>query len=794
MTKLNAYQNKRDFSVTGEPMGSVKKSGRELKFCVQHHLARADHYDLRLEWKGVALSWAVPKGPSYSTADKRLAMRVEDHPVDYMDFEGVIPKGEYGGGTVMLWDEGVWFPRFDFAKGLKDGSLKFTLCGERLKGSWALVRMKNEGSENGEPWLLIKEKDGYARKAAGISRYARGVRSGKTMKEIAAAGGENPFRKAEVMLARLTEELPTGRGWLYELKYDGHRVLAFTQHGNTTLQTRNGADCTEKFILAAEGVSKALKGRAAVLDGEMIAVGKDGMPDFGALQSQTRPRALCYVLFDLLALDGVDLRGLPLSERKEKLKALLDDAPTVLKYSASADRMTKAQCEKLKKQGWEGIVIKRADSPYTAGKNGDWQKLKFRNVREFIVGGYTLTETGGLKALLVGHFDGNELVFAGNVGTGFSEAARRTLLQIFKPIVRSGSPFAAIPKGCGKNAVWLEPKVVVQMEFAEITAAGRLRQASYKGLREDKEAEQVVAGSAEAAGPRRSSEKRKRTAKTQAGPRVHGVTITHPEKVMFPRQGITKGELADYYAAVAPRMLPYLKERKLSLVCCPSGIAGEKFFRRHLEGDFAGVGITEGGDFYVKSETGVMALAQYNAVEFHVQGVKRSSQKPDIMVFDLDPDEGLPLSKVRQGVRELKKTLDGLGLVSFLKTSGGKGYHLVVPFRAGMGAEKFKEFARRVALLMEERFPGDFTANLMKKARTGKIFLDWQRNSPGATSAAPYSLRARDGASVSMPIAWTELSRVAPDGITLKTALKRLDRPDPWADFFEVKKRQTLKE
>lgn len=784
--KLKTYRSKRDFSVTDEPEGEVRKGSGAPKFCVQHHIARADHYDFRLEWEGVALSWAVPKGPSFSVLDKRLAMRVEDHPVDYMSFEGTIPAGEYGGGTVMLWDEGTYSPLLDFRKGLESGSLKFTLFGERLKGNWALVKIKNS-KERGEPWLLIKEKDGFAKKTAGISRFTRGVRSGKSMKEIARGGNENPFSETEVMLARLTDALPGGKGWLYELKYDGHRVLAFSEGGKTALKTRNGYDCTRKFASAAEAVGTLLNGRAAVLDGEMIAMGEDGLSDFGALQSYaTHGKGLRYVLFDLLALDGIDLRARPLTERKQKLKALLqDDAPALLKYSEHAVSMTKTQLKSLKEKGFEGIVIKRADSPYTAGKSGDWLKLKFRNSEEFVIGGYTEGEDGLPRSLLVGCYEEKTLTFAGRVGSGFSERTKAELLRKFRPLMRKECPFQ--PPLKEKNAVWLEPKTAAQVEFAERTAAGLLRQASFLGLREDKAPETIAA---EKPIP---SLKRRRAEKTE-GAKVLGVNITHPEKRMFPAQGITKGDVAEYYAAVAPRMLPFLKDRLLSLVCCPSGIDGETFFRRRLEGEFAGVGfLAEENGFFVKSEKGILSLAQYNAVEFHAQGVKKEAETPDVMVFDLDPDEGLPLEKVRKGARELKKTLENLGLISFLKTSGGKGYHIVVPLRPHADGERFKQFAKRVALLMEERFPDAFTADISKKTRTGKIFLDWQRNTQSATSVAPYSLRARDGAPVSMPIAWEELSRVAPSGVTLKSAVKRLEKPDPWADFFEVKKKQTLK-
>ena len=607
------------------------------------------------------------------------------------------------------------------------------------------------------------------------------------MEEIAAAGGANPFSRADVMLPQRTEKLPAGEGWVYELKYDGDRVLAFSEGGRTVLRTRNGLDCTQSFSLAAEGVGGLLKGRAAVLDGEMTVAGGNGFSDFGALRAYQRKggEGLRYVLFDLLALDGTDLRGRPLSERKRKLKALLRDAPPVLKYSEHTDRLTARECETLKARGAEGVVIKRADAPYSAGKNGDWLKLKFRNRAEFLIGGYTQAEAGGLGALLVGCYEKDSLRYAGKVGSGFSEETKAELLRRLRPLVRESSPFA-VQKALPKDAVWVEPKLAAETEFAEVTAAGLLRQASFQGLRDDKAPRQIVGEFPPPA---------KRKPRAKEGPRTEtrflGIAVTHPEKVMYEKEGLTKGDLAAYYAAAAPRMLPYLKGRTLSLVCCPDGIAGEKFFRRHLDSAFEGVSETEDGPF-LKSEKGVVALAQYNAVEFHAQGAKTGA-RPDVMVFDLDPDEGLPLAKVRRGARELKKTLGELGLVSFLKTSGGKGYHIVVPFRTGTDGEKFKAFAKRIALLLEERFPQDFTANMSKQKRAGKIFLDWQRNSRGATSVAPYSLRARAGAPVSMPIAWEELSRVAPNGITLKTARKRLEKPDPWANFFEVKQKQSLK-
>ncbi len=785
--KLKKYRMKRDFSVTREPRGSIGKRDRKgLKFCVQHHRARSDHFDLRLEIGGVAASWAIPKGPSYNTKDKRLAMHVEDHPLDYMLFEGSIPKGEYGGGTVMLWDEGEWLPKTDPERGLENGSLKFTLFGERLKGDWALVRMK--GEERGEPWLLIKEKDAFARPTAGIGKFSRSLRSGRTFAEIGSAYRSNPFSEAKVMLAELSEGLPSDMGWVYELKYDGDRVLAFVEGGEAKLFSRRGNELTKIYSPAAEKIEKLLGERAAVLDGEMIVAKKDGLADFGALRRYARSgrgEGLVYVLFDLLALDGEDLRPLPLHRRKELLEGLLKEAPDGLKYSAHTKRPTKRELEILKERGAEGIIAKRKDAPYTAGKCGDWLKIKFRKSQEFVVGGYSVTSAGTLKALLVGYFEGKKLIYAGRVGTGFSEEDRRELAGALHKIERERTPFFEVPKGAAREAVWVKPVLAVQLNFAEMTDAGLLRQASFIGIRVDKRAKEIVA--------EKPKECKSRGASSDM---VWGNFVTHPEKVMFPRENITKGELAEYYASASTRMLPYVKGRPLSVVCCPNGIAGESFFRRHLEGDFAGIGKFGSGEeeyFYLKDSNGILSLAQYNAVEFHVWGVKIASpEKPDVMVFDLDPDEGLSLAAVRRGARDVKEVLDALGLESFLKTSGGKGYHIVVPFQRGTDGEHFAAFAKEVASLLENAYPTRYTATMSKTARVGKIFIDWRRNTVGSTYVAPYSVRARAGAPVSVPIAWEELSRVSPASFTLKNISRRLAAPDPWEDFFRVKSSQRL--
>ncbi len=586
------------------------------------------------------------------------------------------------------------------------------------------------------------------------------------------------------MLARLSESLPSDMGWVYELKYDGHRTLGFVEGGHARLITRNQKDCTARFFPAAEALERMLGTRSAVVDGEMTVADGKGLSDFSALQAYRGDGAgLVYVLFDLLALDGQDLRGLPLTRRKAALKELTQGAPPCIAYSGHTEKCpTARELGALKARGAEGIVAKRADSPYTAGKNGDWRKLKLRNAREFVIGGYTVGESG-LKALLVGAYDGKPLLFAGSVGTGFQEAVRRTLAQKLSALRAAACPFAEVPKRYRTSAVWVRPVLAAQVTYAGLTASGLLRQASFQGLREDKDVSSI-----ENEAPMSATE----PYKTKKG----SVRLTSAEKVMFPASGLTKGELFAYYEAAAARMLPYVKGRPMSVVCCPAGVEGEKFFRRHLQGEFSGIGqasLGEGEAFFVKSARGILSLVQYNAVELHVQGAKCGAGA-DVMVFDLDPDEGLPLAEVRRGASDVKELLASLGLRAFLKTSGGKGYHVCVPLRANKNIEKFSAFAKTVAEVLEREYPRRYTASISKRAREGKIFIDWQRNVRGATSAAPYSVRARAGATVSMPIAWEELGRVAPDGVTVAAATERLRGPDPWADFFDVMRAQTIKE
>lgn len=798
--KLDKYREKRDFEKTSEPQGRADKREGNLRFVVQHHLARRDHYDFRLEWEGTLLSWAVPKGPSYNPKDKRLAVRVEDHPIEYKDFEGTIPKGEYGGGTVMLWDEGVWEPVADINKGLEEGSLKFTLFGSRLKGGWALARLKNKEDDDKENWLLIKEKDDFALSDAGIEEYTTSVRTGRTMEEIEegkeAGGAKNPFEQTGVQLAKLVAKAPESGDWVYELKYDGYRILAYIERGAVRLMTRNHLDYTGRFLPVAEALRGWAKGRAAVLDGEMVVADESGKTDFQALQQYIRSpkgKNLTYIVFDLLALDGQDLRALPLTERKKKLIEFLEGAPDHLRYSRHIEGKGKDCFAAACRMGMEGIVGKKASSGYLGARNGDWIKIKCDNRQEFVVGGYTLSEKAvrEVSALLLGVYDKDKLVYAGRAGSGLTERGAAELIKDFDKLTVSASPFEKSPRPrTGEKVVWLRPERVAEVRYAERTSDGLLRQARFKGLRTDKNPRDVVAEQAE---QEPDKEERIGGNMKEEGAIVGGIRISNPDKVMFEEGGVTKADVARYYEQIAARMLPYVQGRVLSIVRCPKGVNEACFFKKHP--DNGGKGIVpvevpdgEGGGgtyFYIEGKEGLIAEAQMGTLEFHTWGSRADRlETPDIMVFDLDPDEGMDIAKVRQGVKDLKEILEGLNLKSYLKTSGGKGYHVVVPVKKEMSWEAFHDFARGVAQVMENKWPDRYTSNARKEKRKGRIFIDWMRNGRGATSVAPYSLRARKGAKVSMPVSWAELEKIAPDGIDMKEALRRAKLPDPWKDFF----------
>lgn len=794
--KLSEYNQKRNFDKTTEPEGKIDDSDERLRFVVQHHIARKDHYDFRLEWNGALLSWAIPKGPSYNVTDKRLAVKVEDHPLEYRNFEGTIPKGEYGGGVVMLWDEGFWEPYGNVDEALSKGALKFTINGIRLKGKWALIRIKAKKGETKDNWLLLKEKDEFIKSETGITEFTTSIRTGRTMSEIEAGQEKsfikNPFHNAEVQLAKLVKEVPDGENWLYEMKYDGYRILAYVEENRARLITRNGNDFTKRFYEVAASLVNLAGGRAMVLDGEMTIIDANGKTNFQALQNYMKnPKGqnLTYIVFDLLALDGEDLRDQSLVARKEILENLMVESSENLYYSRHVKGNGKASFIAACDSGMEGIIGKKFDSVYSGTRNGDWIKLKCDKRQEFVIGGYTLSDkkTSGISSILIGVYENEELIYAGRAGTGFNRRNTKELEAKFKSLTRDVSPFKLAPKPRSNEEItWIKPELVAEIKFTEWTEDNQLRQASFKGLREDKNPKDI---------------KREQTFEESEMPMesnsnniiIGGVKISSPDKVIFENPEITKADVIKYYQKVSERMLPYVTHRILSIVRCPKGVSQACFYKKHPGPGSKGVvtiplntGDGEAEEyFYIDNVSGLLSEAQMGTLEFHTWGSRVNElENPDMMVFDLDPDEGMDIERVRQGVRDIKSILLELSLDSYLKTSGGKGYHVVVPLKPSVNWDTFHDFARGVAEVMEQKWPEKYTSNVRKAKRADKIFIDWIRNARGATSIAPYSLRARKGAKVSMPIPWEELDTVEPDGIDMKKAILRLGDSDPWKDFL----------
>ncbi|MGN1201561.1 MAG: DNA ligase D [Candidatus Caccovivens sp.] len=793
--KLKKYNDKRNFDLTSEPRGKAKVSGKKKIFVVQFHRARREHFDFRLEWRGVLLSWAVPKGLSYNPKDKRLAVHVEDHPIDYAEFEGVIPKGQYGAGSVLLWDKGWWEEVESFDDGFKKGSIKFVLHGKRLKGAWALVKLKNKDAKE-DNWIIIKEKDEFANLDDGSALTS--VKSGRTSEEIVDDGNkQNPFNEAKVQLATFVTKPPSSKNWLFEIKFDGFRTLAFLEDGKARLVSRNNKDFTSKFKEIADALEDFSKGRAMVLDGEIVVFDERGRSDFGALQSYLKSpngKSLVYIVFDILALDGVDLRQRPLIERKKKLQEALKYTPENIVVSDFVEGKGDECFDVAQKLGLEGIIGKNKKSAYHGERNEDWVKCKCYKRQEFVVGGFTCKDKNvdGLSSLLLGAYDENgKLQFCGRTGSGLKGSDVKQLLNLFD--VTKHNPFEKkLGAQAGEKLFFVEPKVVVEVQFTEWTHEQVLRQASYKGIRQDKEANEVrfeLPLNKEIEQETEVEEKSKKTV-------IEGVTISSPEKIIFKDDNISKLDIVKYYQAVAERMLPYVKERILSVVRCHGDVSGEKFFKKHPNTTCEGVEVVsiandegEKSDyFYVKNTVGLLNEVQLGTIEFHPWGSHvKTLEKPDYMVFDLDPDEKMDLKQIRQGVKDLKKVLDELALKSFLKTSGGKGYHVVVPFVPHANWNSFHDFSENVSKLMASKWPERYTTNVRKDARKGKIFIDYMRNGRGSTSVAPYSLRARNGATVSMPISWAELDKIAPNEINIKSAMMRLKKSDPWKNFFDVK-------
>ncbi|EAU40470.1 hypothetical protein FP2506_04556 [Fulvimarina pelagi HTCC2506] len=863
---LTAYREKRDFSKTHEPSGEDAQrdeSRTRLSFCVQKHDATRLHYDFRIEWDGVLKSWAVTKGPSLDPADKRLAVRTEDHPLAYGDFEGVIPKKEYGGGTVMLWDRGSWEAREDPDQGFEKGSLKLRLAGEKMKGDWALVRMKPRKGEKRENWLLIKEKDEEVDRRRNLLKLDRSVKTGRAMEEIAAADetledarpsetakirnaakaesqeatdamrehfSQSEDRKAKgarsagadkrgsvlpafvkPQLATLVEAAPEGEDWLSEMKYDGYRVLIAVGGGKARLFTRNEKDWTVTFTGIAKA-ALALDCESALIDGEVVAFDDAGRTDFSALQAALSDGApLSCFCFDILELDGKDLRERPLIERKTILRDLVPDVKdATLLYSEHVEGNGLAVFDHLCGKGYEGIVAKRADAPYRSGRSKSWLKVKCTRRQEFVIGGFSPSEKAGrpFSSILVGVQDGERFVYRGRVGSGFTGDTLHDLAGTFKSLSRKTSPFADLPRSVARGARFVTPKLVAEIEFAELTADGQIRHGVFKGLREDKEPEEVT-GEGTASGGRPTSGAVSRGAgrrkamtekneteegRTRDTAQVAGIRITHPDRVVFTEHGLTKGELAAYYEKVADRMLAHTGDRPLSLVRCPEGPTKHCFFQKHASKGFpdavGSVSLREKdgskADYLTVSDgAGLVGAVQMNTLEFHIWGSRNDRlEKPDRLVFDLDPDEGLGFAEVKRAAYDLRDALDEIGLVTFALVTGGKGIHVVAPLERRQTWDELKAFASSFSNRFSRKQPKRFTANMSKAKRKGRIFIDWLRNERGSTAIAPYSTRSRKGAPVAMPVSWEELETLsAANTFDPATALRRLNQADPWAEY-----------
>ena len=866
--QLARYRSMRDFKITAEPSGSATKSAKskaatQLPFVIQKHAASHLHYDFRLGWNGVLKSWAVTKGPSYVVADKRLAVQVEDHPMEYGGFEGIIPAGQYGGGTVMIWDQGTWEPQPaypDVDDGLRKGSLKFILHGTKLQGKWALIRMhgKSGGSEAKPNWLLIKEHDDFERPPSApsitesepnsavtsrsIEEIARSedhvwnskdTRSGAQAwyrqesksepapqiditKQVAKLPKESQPAFLSPQLAQEAESPPSNDGWLHELKLDGYRIQARKDGAKVQLLTRKGLDWTHRMPAIAREVAR-LPADSITLDGEVVVLSPDGTTSFANLQAAFQEGAkhhLTYFAFDLLHLNGHNTRNLPLRERKALLAQLIaNDDPDILRLSEHLESDGPTIFHNACKLHAEGIVSKRAAAKYSSGRTSDWLKCKCLHEQEFVIGGYTLPGAGhtgmrGVGALLLGYYRDHKLIYAGRVGTGFTQKTHKLLRDKLEPLAQSSTPFEKPPAEARTGAYWVKPTLVAQVRFSTWTADLLVRQAAFLGLREDKPAAEVTRETAaptpkssqpttarvphpsrsdgwdasvtpatktahHAANTHPVAAKVARTNNQQPITSNHPpIRLTHPTKILDPETRLTKQALADYYYAVADRMLPHIAGRPLSLVRCPEGSAMPCFFQKHVNSMLPpGIGSVPVPD----KKTGVIepyitlteksatpdalaSLAQLGVLEVHPWGSRNEDlEHPDRLIFDLDPDESLAWPTVTAAAAEVRARLKKLGLTSFLKTTGGKGLHVVIPIEPTLTWPAAKDFAHRFVLAMEKANPRLYLTKMTKAARTGRIYLDYLRNERGATAVAAYSPRARAGAAVSMPLAWSEL-------------------------------------
>ncbi|MEO8683776.1 MAG: DNA ligase D [Devosia sp.] len=844
-TLLKEYKTKRDFAKTQEPSGDTtidRTNQPALTFVVQKHDATRLHYDFRIELDGVLKSWAVTKGPSDNPADKRLAVRVEDHPLDYGTFEGTIPQGEYGGGTVMLWDEGTWEPvQGDAHDGLADGDLKMRLFGHRMKGEWVLVHMKGRDSKRKsgparENWLLIKHHDDYAKdEETLVPRFTTSVSTGRDLAGIAkglkpkkrtetpadavwhsdqdkagdsATPPKPPTKKRgktaafpafrEPQLATLVADVPQGDDWVFEMKYDGYRCLAAIAGDQVRLFTRTGKDWSEQFKAIAPPLCKLTTG-TALIDGELCAFDAKGRTDFSALKDNLGTGGpLTYFAFDLLELDGKDLTGLPLIERKAQLEKLLGpiEKSSLVQYSAHVTGNGQKVFDAIAAEGHEGVIAKLANAPYRGERTKSWLKIKAAKRQEFIIAGWSPSaKKKTFASLLIGTLEEGKLVYRGRVGTGFTADSAAALQQKLDARGRKTNPFAAVPRAIARSARWVAPELVAEIGYAEFTPDGILRHPSFLALREDKPAGDIAMET-----PATSNDAVSPALHSKAGilaAEAAGIHFTSPDRIIYPGQGVTKGDLAAYYAAVADRMLPYIENRPLSLLRCPQGRAKYCFFQKHNTGGFPEVMksiLIEEKDgqkedyFYIEDLAGLLGGTQMNVLEWHLWGSRNKDvEKPERIIFDIDPDEGLGFEHVRDAATDIAKVLEDLGLQSYPLVSGGKGVHVIAPLVPKLEWPDVKTFCKGIAQRLADQQPDRFVATMSKAKRKGRMFIDYLRNERGSTAIAPWSSRSRQGAPAAVPVSWDELPGIqAANQFNLAAAAERAKKPDPWKDYFST--------